>query len=166
MYAKAVGSYIPRLTRKAFEKYGFSTAALLMDWSRIVGAEVADVAIPERLKWPPQIASGGERGEGTKGRSAATLVLRVDPARALEVDYRGRQIIERINGYFGYRAIAELRLIQGPLGPARRAPSSEGTPDRDPPQIRSSSRGDPLADALARLAAAVTRGRASGPRLA
>ena len=52
-------------------------------------------------------------------RPGATLILRVDPARALDVEYKARQIIERINAYFGYRAIAELRILQAPL-PARR----------------------------------------------
>jgi hypothetical protein len=42
-------------------------------------------------------------------------VLRVNPARALDIEYKGQQLIERINGYFGYRAVAELRLKQAPL---------------------------------------------------
>jgi hypothetical protein len=32
---KAVGSFLPGLTRKAFEKYGFSTASLVTDWATI-----------------------------------------------------------------------------------------------------------------------------------
>ena len=32
---------MPSLTRKAFERFGFSTAALLMDWPRIVGTDLA-----------------------------------------------------------------------------------------------------------------------------
>jgi hypothetical protein len=35
--ARAVGAFLPRLTRKAFEKYGFSAATLLTDWPAIVG---------------------------------------------------------------------------------------------------------------------------------
>ena len=30
------------------------------------------------------------------------------------------QIIQRINGFFGYRAVAELRYIQGPVPPLKK----------------------------------------------
>jgi hypothetical protein len=112
---KAVGSFLPGLTRHAFEKFGFSTASLVTDWPAIVGPELAAYTAPERLKWPR-----GERPEdgaraAEKGRSGATLVLRVDGARALDVQYKARQVIERINAYFGYAAIAELRILQAPV---------------------------------------------------
>jgi hypothetical protein len=113
--ARAVGSYVPKLTRKAFEKYGFSAAALLTDWTVIVGEEIAAMAVPERLKWPRSVAIRGDVEAGAEGRPGAVLVLRVNPARALDIEYKGQQLIERINGYFGYRAVAELRLMQAPL---------------------------------------------------
>lgn len=112
---KAVGSFVPALTRKAFEKYGFSTAVLLMEWERIVGAGLARATVPERLKWPRGFETA-DAGDDTSGaRSGATLVLRVDPARALDIEYQARQIVERINVFFGYRAVAEVRLLQAPL---------------------------------------------------
>jgi hypothetical protein len=112
---RAVGSYVPALTRKAFEKHGFSTAVLLTDWARIVGAEVAASTAPERLKWPRGVEAYGEVETGAEGRPGATLVVQVDPARALDVDYRSRQIVERINAFFGYRAVAALKLVQAPI---------------------------------------------------
>ena len=125
--ARAVGAYLPKLTRKAFETFGFSTGALLTDWATIVGDQTAGYAVPERIKWP---RGAGETvdAEHVRGRSGATLVLRVDPARALEVEYVGQQILERINAYFGYRAVAELRLLQAPLSVAKAAPG----PQREP----------------------------------
>jgi hypothetical protein len=51
--------------------------------------------------------------DGAEGRPGATLVLRVDPARALDVQYRAAQIMNRINAYFGYRAVDEVRIVQG-----------------------------------------------------
>ncbi len=113
--ARAVGSFVPKLTRKAFEKYGFSAATLLTDWSAIVGKELAAFTAPERLKWPRSVAIREDVEAGAEGRPGATLILRVDPARALDIEYKGRQILERINGYFGYRAIAEMRILQAPL---------------------------------------------------
>ncbi|MED5359394.1 MAG: DciA family protein, partial [Pseudomonadota bacterium] len=44
-----------------------------------------------------------------------TLHLRVAPVAALELQHEAPRLIERINGYFGYAAVAELRLVQAPL---------------------------------------------------
>ncbi len=116
--ARAVGSYVPKLTHKAFEKYGFAAAALITDWAVIVGKDVAGYTAPERLKWPRGV--GFEDVEdGDAGRPGATLIVRVDPARALDVQYRAHQLIERINRHFGYRAVGELRLLQAPLAERR-----------------------------------------------
>jgi len=113
--ARAVGAYLPKLTRKAFETFGFSTATLLTDWSTIVGDQVAGYAVPERIKWPRGVGASEDGEPEGRGRGGAVLVLRVDPARALDVEYKGQQILERINAYFGYRAVAELRLLQAPV---------------------------------------------------
>ena len=113
--ARAVGTYVPKLTHKAFEKYGFAAAALITDWAVIVGEDIAGYTAPERLKWPRGVGIHDEVDEGEAGRPGATLIVRVDPARALDVQYKAQQIIERINGHFGYRAVAELRILQAPL---------------------------------------------------
>lgn len=161
---KAVGSFLPGLTRKAFEKYGFSTATLITDWAAIAGAELAACSVPERLKWPHRAERTEEDAQppsarNAKARQGATLVLRVDGARALDVQYKARQIIERINAYFGYAAIAQLRIVQAPIGgapvslPAARPATAPLT--HEVAQIA-----DPgLREALARLGAGVRAGR-------
>ncbi len=125
--ARAVGTYVPKLTHKAFEKYGFAAAALITDWAMIVGKDLAGYTAPERLKWPRGVGIGDDIEHGAEGRPGATLIVRVDPARALDVQYKGQQMIERINGHFGYRAVAELRILQAPL-PERIAVTVPRTP--------------------------------------
>ena len=116
--AKSVGTFVPQLTQKAFERFGFPAAAILTDWSGIVGPELARFTAPERLKWPRASDTpedGGEEGESRVGPTGATLVLRVDGPRAIELQYKAPQLIERINAYFGFRAVGELRILQAPL---------------------------------------------------
>jgi hypothetical protein len=113
--ARPVGTYVPKLTHKAFEKFGFAAAALITDWAMIVGKDIATYTAPERLKWPRGADFAGDSDEGGAGRPGATLIIRVEPARALDAQYKGQLIIERINGHFGYRAVAELRILQAPL---------------------------------------------------
>lgn len=113
--AKTVGSFVPRLTKPAFERYGFSAAALITDWDTIVGADVARYTMPERLKWPKRVEwTGDEVSDEDRGRPGATLILAVAAGRALDIQYKASQLIERINSYFGYRAVAELRIVQVP----------------------------------------------------
>lgn len=160
VYAKAVGSFVPKLTQKAFEKYGFSTATLLTDWVQIAGADIAGSTVPERLKWPRGAGVSAEAADGEVGRAGAVLVLRVDPARALDIEYRGRQLIERINAYFGYRAVAQLKLIQAPVVPSAGAKAPSESAAARAPVTQSPAGADPLASALARLEAGVMgRGR-------
>ena len=161
---KAVGSFLPALTRKAFQKYGFSTAALVTDWVRIVGRELAHSTAPERLKWPRGIAPADVEGNAPgQGRSGATLILRVDGGLSLDVQHKARQIIERINTYFGYAAVAKLRIVQGPVG-AKRGSTGLATlatrPVSHPLTAEVAEVADPgLRDALARLGAEVKAGR-------
>ena len=157
---KAVGSFVPRLTRKAFEKYGFSAAALITDWPVIAGRELAVYAAPERLKWPRGVEqSPDEPSQTGKGRPGATLILRVDGGRALDVQHNAPQIIERINAYFGYSAIKELRIVQAPLREGSEPPRVGHHPAVPPLTHEVAHVADPaLRDALARLGAGVRGG--------
>lgn len=114
--AKAVGSFIPALTAPAFRKFGFSAATLVTDWPAIAGRELASMSSPHRLIWPKagRGAQTEDREAKPGARKGATLVVHVDGARALDVQYGSRQIIERINAYFGYAAIDSLRIVQAP----------------------------------------------------
>jgi len=127
---KSVGSFVPKLAQKAFEKYGFSTVALLTDWAVIVGQDMARYTRPEKLKWPRMVAVSGDVEAGCEGRPGATLMLRVEPARALDVEYGAAQIVERINSYFGYRAVVDIRILQIPLEVRGRANAVASAPMR------------------------------------
>lgn len=169
---KALGSFVPTLTKKAFEKFGFSTATLLTDWAQIVGAEIAGYTVPERLKWPR--APQGDYGEEESARPGATLILRVDPARALDVEYRARQITDRINAYFGYRAVESLRLVQAPVLETKRVQESLNThssaqtgPRRAPESLAvpaPTTEDEQLRAALARLEKGMLRDKAAARR--
>ncbi len=149
---KRAAAFTPALTRPAFEKFGFPAAALLTDWAAIAGADIAGFSAPERLKWPrrpddPEAANG----------SGATLVLRVDGPRALELQYRLAQLIERINAYFGFRAVAQIRLYQAPLEtPATHHAKPERiTPRADRKGLVNRIEDPRLRTALSRIASAI-----------
>ncbi len=129
--AKPLARFIPNLTKKVFQKHGFSSVSLVADWSEVVGASLAVQCQPERLKWPR--AAQPKAGDATPTQATgATLILRTDAAYALEIEYASAQILERINAYFGYRAITTLKIVQGPMiDTGDTTPSI--TPQRRPP---------------------------------
>ena len=98
--------------RTIFRKRGLAQGRIVADWPEIVGRSLADCSIPEKLSTP--------RGANENG----TLRIRVDGPMAVELQHLTPQIIERINGYFGYRAVERLTIVRGPLPvtPRRRRP--------------------------------------------
>lgn len=166
--ARAIATLVPRITQKSFEKHGFAAASLIMDWPQIVGRALARDTRPLKLKWPRGVDTYAETDEASAGRPGATLVIQVDPAVALDIQYQSEQIIDRINAYFGYRAVASLRLLQEPIeqaADADRAAGINAAPDagqtRAAEPSKSTQENDPLAAALSRLGAHI---RAQGTR--
>ncbi len=164
-FARAAGSFVPKLTSKVFEKYGFHSAEIMTDWARIAGTDVAQWSEPERIRWPrAQTAAPESEANRQKG---AILVLRVEPARALEIEYKSGEIIDRINRYFGYRAIDTLKMLQAPLTrpaappePASVAPAPAPTELAPPPVLDQVSE-DGLKAALTKLWASIARERSA-----
>lgn len=112
---RALAPLVERLTKPAFAARGMAQAALVADWPTVVGPRLAAHCLPERIAFP------------TGERSGATLHLRVESGPwAVEIAHQEPQIRERINGFFGYGAVARLRLIQGPL--PRRRPAAAPPP--------------------------------------
>jgi hypothetical protein len=162
--ARPIGAYAARALDPSARARGFATTALLSEWPAIVGAELAEFTMPDRVVWPrrredaeqPNLKQG-RRGEG------AILVLRVEGPRAIEVQHRSGQILERVNTYFGYQAVAEMRILQAPVArrPAR-APSPAVPADEDALPPSASIEDEGLRKALSRLGSAararLTRG--------
>ncbi len=107
---RAIAAEVPRIAATALGKRGFGEAQLVTQWDAVMGAELAAKLAPDRLSF-----SRGERSEGT-------LRLRVASAFAIEAQHLEPIIIERINGFFGYRAVARITLVQGPPKHALKPP--------------------------------------------
>lgn len=159
----AIGSFVPEVTRKAFERHGFPAGRLAADWTAIVGPALAHFTRPEKIKWPRPVEDAADDGSEAAG---ATLVLRVDGARALEVQYRAAQIMEKINGFLGYRAITEIRLVQAPVVCRLDANKFGWSATPKPRAVigQISAGGSPLANALERLAQSVAASAAARHR--
>jgi hypothetical protein len=143
---QTVGAVLPRVAGKALGKQGLGEAQLVQHWAEIVGERLAKSTSPERLSF-----TRGARRDGT-------LKLRVAPGIALEIQHSEPILLERINGFFGYRAVARIALSQTWVPrqepPPRRRPLQEGETAELDRRVASVS-DEPLRAALKRLGAAI-----------
>lgn len=100
---RSLAATLPKVTRRTLGRHGLTEGGLVTDWRAVVGEMIAERSVPLKLSF-----SGDERRDGT-------LHVRVAGALALELQHLEPQVLERINGYFGYRAVARLKILQGPI---------------------------------------------------
>jgi len=141
----------------AFKRHGFASTEIVTHWEDIVGAEIAAHAEPLKITWPRQPDSGDDADEP----APATLVLRCQGPAAIEIQHQAGLIVERVNRFLGWRAVARIALRQAPLA---RRDKPRPPPAPDPAEVRriadtmTGIADDNLRTALGRLGAAVKRG--------
>ncbi len=91
------------------------TTALLAAWPEIVTSVLADKTRPEKINWP-------RRANEDDPFRPATLVVAADAMAALHVQHQSGEIIQRVNAFFGFRAIERLQLVQKPVSGDKPAP--------------------------------------------
>ena len=95
---------VGELTKGIFGDRGFVGVDLITNWTDIVGEEISQGVLPVRLTFPQ------------KQRSNGVLHVRAaGGAFALLFEHQKARVIERVNTYFGYPAIADNRIVQGAL---------------------------------------------------
>ena len=105
----ANGLIDPVLAKRA----GINTM-LLGSWDEIAGSSFADCTRPERITWPRRASEmAGEGG----GHQAGVLTIACEGSRALFLSHQQGELIQRINGFFGFPAIRQVKIVQKPVSP-------------------------------------------------
>ena len=143
---RALADLLPSVGGAAFRKFGFVQSAVVSRWGEIVGARFAAVSVPESIRFPRGAREGG------------TLHLLVRGAHAPMMQHIVPEIVERVNRFFGYPAVAKVAMRAGdlPARPPRPAPADR--PRAVPQELGQSLRAiaDPeLRAVLSALAAGV-----------
>lgn len=99
--ARSVAEMLPSVGGASFRRFGFVQSSIVSRWGEIVGARYAGVSAPESLRFPH-----GKRADGT-------LTLTVSGAHSVTMQHVLPEIIERVNRFFGYEAVAKVALKQG-----------------------------------------------------
>jgi hypothetical protein len=85
------------------QRAGFSQASIILDWDKIVSPAFSQFCQAIKVIFPAHKKSQG------------VLHVRVPSAMALAISYQTPQILERVNSYYGYQAIAKVTIHHGPL---------------------------------------------------
>ena len=104
--ARSVAEMLPDVGRASFRKFGFVQHSVVSRWAEIVGPRYAGVSAPESIRFPQ-----GQRANGT-------LTLTVSGAHAPMLQHVAPEIVERVNRFFGYSAVAKVVMRQGVMAKA------------------------------------------------
>ncbi len=88
---------IPKTLKKHLRKGGYNYSNIVDNWTKIVSKKISDACYPHTLKIGKEMKNG-------------TLILNVVHGKEVEVEYEKNEIKEKINFFFGYNCISNVRL--------------------------------------------------------
>ena len=90
-------SAIPKTLKKYLRKNGYNFSNIVDNWTKIVNKKIADVCYPASVRMGKEMKNG-------------TILLNVIHGKELEVEYQKKEIIEKLNCFFGYNCIEQVKL--------------------------------------------------------
>jgi hypothetical protein len=114
--ARSVSDLMPEIGRAAFRRFGFVQSSIVSRWDEIVGPRYARVSCPESIRFP-----AGKKADGT-------LELVVEGAHAAMMQHVVPEIVERVNRFFGYSAVARVKMRQGVVAQKADRPTAKAPP--------------------------------------
>ena len=97
----AVAKNIRPLIQSLLGQKGIMQLEILGHWKEIVGDDLSAYSFPEKIEFR----------QGAKNGGIVHLIV-PSGAFALELQHREKQIISKINVYFGYNAVSSIRIRQ------------------------------------------------------
>mgnify|MGYP001058886997 FL=1 len=94
---RSFGNTLPRGVKGILKRNGYNYSEIISKWNMLVGKDISSCSYPKSIKM-------------TKGNANGTLLLAVKRGDEITVEYSKKEIINKINSYFGYQLINEIRL--------------------------------------------------------
>tara|TARA_B100000029_G_scaffold454865_1_gene481680 strand:- start:138 stop:629 length:492 start_codon:yes stop_codon:yes gene_type:complete len=95
---RPVSKTLPRGLKTILKRGGHNYSSIINNWSDLVGKKIANVCYPKSIKTGKELKNG-------------VLFLNVAHGDQLLVEYSKKDIIDKINAFFGYQFVKELRLV-------------------------------------------------------
>ena len=94
---RSFGSTLPRGVKGILKKNGYNYSEIVNKWSMLIGKKISDCTYPKSIKMK-------------NGNANGTLLLSVKRGNEINIEYSKKEIINKINSYFGYQLIKEIKL--------------------------------------------------------
>ena len=91
------GNVLPRGVKGILKKSGYNYSEIISKWNLLVGRDISNYCYPKSIKM-------------TRGDRSGILILSVERGNEIDVEYSKKEIINKVNSYFGYKLINEIRL--------------------------------------------------------
>ena len=91
------GNTLPRGVKGILKKNGYNYSEIISKWNLLVGKDIANCCYPKSIKM-------------TRGDKNGTLILSIERGNEINIEYSKKEIINKVNSYFGYKLINEIRL--------------------------------------------------------
>ncbi len=90
-------SSIPKTLKKHLRKGGYNYSNIIDNWTKMVSKKISNACYPLTVKMGKEMKDGN-------------LVLSVVHGKELEVEYEKKEIMDKINSFFGYNCISQVTL--------------------------------------------------------
>ena len=90
-------SSIPKTLKKHLRKSGYNYSNIVDNWTKMMSRKISDACYPIKVKMGKDMKNGN-------------LVLNVIHGKEIEIEYARREIIDKINSFFGYNCISHVTL--------------------------------------------------------
>jgi hypothetical protein len=88
---------LPHGLKKLLKKGSYNFSNIVDNWAKMVGQDLSKACYPSTVKMGKEMSRG-------------TLVLNVIHGNELSVEYGKQEIMDRINSFFGFKCIKEVKL--------------------------------------------------------
>ena len=97
-------SSIPKTLKKHLRKSGYNYSSIVDNWTKMMSKKISDACYPITVKMGKDMKNGN-------------LVLNVIHGKEMEVEYEKKEIIDKINSFFGYNCIGHvtLKIVQNTI---------------------------------------------------
>ena len=90
-------SSIPKTLKKHLRKGGYNYSNIVDNWTKMVSKKISESCYPHKIKMGNEMKNG-------------ILELNVIHGKEMEIEYNKKEIIDKINSFFGYNCIDQVKL--------------------------------------------------------
>ena len=89
---------MPRGIKGILKKNGYNYSEIISKWNFLVGKSIANCSYPKSIKMQ-------------KGNAGSVITIAVKRGDEITLEYAKKEIINRINSYFGYALLNNVKLV-------------------------------------------------------